>query len=257
MYLNMILMKKIVFITAVVIIIAGCQKNTDPFIPGNDLVLTGTFQTENTVYLKPVVMYVQNQQITDPAIINPYLSRHGYSSHFSSSTTQTITDTALVVHFGNNDSVSFKVAVHPALLYGRKTQTLANEWVIQRSDTIKYFIDPYPSQQIRCDTLFSKVTKIKNIFLYMVLPGGSGGTGYYALVSNVFRAPLQVIDNQLQFPQMTVVTNSVWNYPASSGNCKGAVWDVWNIKNDNIENNLLPRDTIVVQVKSIKMKKVL
>ena len=91
----------------------------------------------------------------------------------------------------------------------------------------------------------------------MVLPGGSGGTGYYALVSNVFRAPLQVIDNQLQFPQMTVVTNSVWNYPASSGNCKGAVWDVWNIKNDNIENNLLPRDTIVVQVKSIKMKKVL
>ena len=250
-------MKSSILLTVLVIILSSCQKNIEPDIAGSSLVLEGKFQTEKTVYLKPIVMYVQNRQITDLAIINPYLSRHGYSSYFSSSPTQTITDTALIVTFGNNDSVSFKAAAYPGLFYGKKMQTITNEWVIQRSDTNKYFIDPYPAVQYRCDTLQSRVTKIKNIFLYQVLPGGSGGTGYYALVSNVFRFPLQVINNQLQFPQITIVTNSVWNYPSSNGNCKMGVGDMWNIKNNNIENNLLPRDTIMVQEKSIKMNKVL
>lgn len=248
-------MKQFNLLTIIIIVIAGCNKNNDSGIAGSNLILAGKFQTEKTIYLKPMVMYVQNRQITDPAIINPYLTRHGYSSYFSSSSTQTITDTALIVTFGNNDSVSFKAAAYPGLFYGKKMQTITNEWVIQRSDTNKYFIDPYPAVEYRCDTLQSRVTKIKNIFLYQVLPGGSGGTGYYALVSNVFRFPLQVINNQLQFPQMTIVTNSVWNYSSSNGNCKMGVWDMWNIRNDNIENNLLQRDTIVVQEKSIKMNK--
>lgn len=250
-------MKQFLLSVVLIIAITGCNKNINPDIPESILILNGKFQTEKTVYLKPIVMYVQNRQITDPAIINPYLTRHGYNSYFSSSSTQTITDTALVVTFGNNDSVSFRSATYPGLYYGKKMQTITNEWVIQRSDTNKYFIDPYPAVQYRCDTLQSRVTKIKNIFLYQVLPGGSGGTGYYALVSNVFRFPLQVINNQLQFPQITIVTNSVWNYPSSNGNCKMGVGDMWNIKNNNIENNLLPRDTIMVQEKSIKMNKVL
>ena len=250
-------MKKYFLLSVLIIAITGCNKNNDSDTPASLLVLNGKFQTEKTVYLKPIVMYVQNRQITDPAIINPYLTRHGYNSYFSSSSTQTITDTALVVTFGNNDSVSFRSATYPGLYYGKKMQSIANELVIQRSDTTKYFIDPYPAVQFRCDTLQSMVAKVKKIFLYQVLPGGSGGTGYYALVSDVFRFPLQVINNQLQFPQITIVTNSVWNYPSSNGNCKMGVWDMWNIKNDNIENNLLQRDTIVVQEKSIKMNKVL
>ena len=100
------------------------------------------------------------------------------------------------------------------------------------------------------------VTKTKKIYLYQVLPGGSGGTGFYALVSDIFRFPLQVIDNQLQFPQLTMATNTVWNYPSSQGNCNRAVYDQWNIRQDNIEINLLPGDTIVVQEKMIKMNKV-
>lgn len=250
-------MKLFILLVVIIIGITGCNKNNNSVITGSNLILEGKFQTEKTVYLKPMVMYVQNRQITDPAIINPYLTRHSYSSYFSSSSTQTITDTALVVIFGNNDSVSFSSATYPGLYYGKKMQNSTNEWVIQRNDTVRYFIDPYPAVRFRCDTLQSMVTKTKKIFLYQALPGGSGGTGYYALVSDIFRFPLQVINNQLQFPQMTIVTNSIWNYPSSNGNCKIGVWDAWNIKNNNIENNLLPRDTIVVQEKSIKMNKIL
>jgi hypothetical protein len=248
-------MKKFFLFAGLIITITGCQKNTGPGDTGTALVLNGTFQTEKIVYLKPAVMFIQNTQITDLAIINSYLNRHGYSSYFSSSTTQTITDTSLIITFGNNDSVSFKSSAYPGLYYGTKTQTMPDEWVIQRSDTNKYFIDPYPAAQSRCDTLHSKVTKIKKILLYQVLPGGWGGTGYYALVSDVFRFPLQAVNNQLQFPRITVATNTVWNYPSSNGNCKMLLSDMWNIKNDNIENNLLPGDTIVIQEKNIKMNK--
>jgi hypothetical protein len=248
-------MKKYLLPAALIIFIAGCNKNPDTST--SPLVLNGKFQTERTVYLKPAVMYVQNRQITDPAIINPYLTRHGYDIYFSSAPTQTITDTALFVTFGNNDSVSFSSSKYPGLYYGKKMQTNTTDWVIQRSDTVRYFIDPYPAVQTRCDTLQSMVSKTKKIFLYQVLPGGSGGTGYYALVSDIFRFPLQVINNQLQFPQLTMAINTVWNYPTSWGNCKRAAYDQWNIKNDNIESNLLPGDTIVVQEKTIKMNKVL
>lgn len=65
-------------------------------------------------------MYVQNQQITDPAIINPFLTRRGYNTYFSTAATQTITETLLTAIFGGGDSVSCQFRVNPNVYLAKK-----------------------------------------------------------------------------------------------------------------------------------------
>lgn len=244
-------MKQFLLSVVLIIAITGCNKNIDPDIPVSILVLNGKFQTEKTVYLKPIVMYVQNRQITDPAIIGPYLNRLGYSGYFSPAGTQSITDTILAVSFGNNDSVSYKVNVNPNTFQAKKMQSSASEWLFQRFDSISLIVfPPGPLPKIRCDTLSSFVHKITPITHYV-------NNVTYGVHYTVPRFALQIINGELILPMITMVSNSYWNYPSSGGNCSFVTWDRHNIKKDNIESNLLLRDTIVVQEKNVKMIKVL
>ena len=248
--LKALFMKQFILLAIVIIAITGCSKNNNSVITGTNLILEGKFQTEKTVYLKPMVMYVQNRQITDPAIINPYLSRHGYSAYFSAALTQIITDTVLSITFGNNDSVSYKVNVNPGTFHAKKMQSSPSEWLFQRYDSISLIVfPPGPLPKIRCDTLSSFVHKITPITHYV-------NNITYGIHYIVPRFALQIINGELNLPMVTMASNSYWNYPSSNGNCSFVTWDLHNIKKDNIENNLLPRDTIVVQEKNVKMVKI-
>ena len=241
-------MKLYLFVFVLIVALASCNKE---FVPDNITVFDGKYQTEKTIYLKPMVMYVQNRQITDPAIINPYLSRHGYSSYFSTASTQTITDTIMAITFGNNDSVSYKVNINPGTYQAKKMQSSASEWLFQRYDSISFIVfPPGPLPKIRCDTLSSFVHKITPITHYV---------NYitYGVHYIVPRFALQIINGELILPMITMASNSYWNYASSSGNCTLGMWNTHNIKKDNIESNLLLRDTIVVQEKSVKLIKVL
>ena len=241
-------MKLYLFVFVLLVGLASCNKE---FVPDNITVFDGKYQTEKTIYLKPMVMYVQNRQITDPAIINPYLSRHGYSSYFSTASTQTITDTILAITFGNNDSVSYKVNINPGTYQAKKMQSSASELLFQRYDSISLIVfPPGPLPKIRCDTLSSFVHKITPITHYV---------NYitYGVHYIVPRFALQIINGELILPMITIASNSYWNYASSSGNCALGMWNTHNIKKDNIESNLLLRDTIVVQEKSVKLIKVL
>jgi hypothetical protein len=230
------------------LLIISCQKNIEQ---ASQLSLEGKYQTQKNIYLKPAVMYVEYRQITDPGIINAYLSRHGYSSYFSSTSTQTITDTILAITFGNNDSVSYKVNVNPGIFQAKKMQSSASEWLFQRYDSISLIVfPPGPLPANRCDTLSSFVNKITPITHYV-------NNVTYGIHYIVPRFALQIINGELILPMITMASNSFWNYPSASGNCTFVIWDRHNIKKENIETNLLQRDTIVLQEKSVKMVKVL
>ena len=245
-------MKLYLFVFVLIVGLASCNKE---FVPDNITVFDGKYQTEKTIYLKPMVMYVQNRQITDPAIINPYLSRHGYSSYFSTASTQTITDTIMAITFGNNDSVNFRAKHGPEIYSGIIIKNSPSEWVLQRTDTLLFIIDPYPnpSNFFRCDTLQRMTTKHVPFTSYTIFPGSSGPA---ALKKGVPSFPIRVLNGGLTVPMMTVACNSVWNYPTSWGNCKTVIYDQYNINKDNFENNLFQQDTIVVQEKTIKMVKI-
>jgi len=244
-------LKPLVFLAVTIFSLAACNKELgDDFTAG----FSGKYQTIKTVDLKPMVMYVQNRQITDPAIINPYLSRHGYSSYFSTASTQTITDTILAITFGNNDSVNFRAKYGPEIYSGIIIKNTPAEWALQRTDTLLFLFDPYPpSSFFRCDTLESMVPRHKPFVSYIFFPGSSGPA---AIQKRVPSFPIQIVNGGLTVPMVTVACNSVWSYPTSSGNCKIVIYDQYNINKDNFENSLFQQDTIVVQEKTLKMVKI-
>ena len=244
-------MKFYLFIIVLITGLFACNKELEF---DNTTSLDGKFETEKTIYLKPMVMYVQNRQITDLAIITPYLSRHGFSSYFTTAATQTTTDTVLTVTFSSNDSVSFKTKISPDVYAGRKIVQSAEEWIIQRNDTLLLFIDPYPFPTYRCDTVVKMLRKYEPLTTYTLVPGGSGNR---ALQKRVPRFPLQIKNSELVLPLISMAGNSIWNYPTSAGNCTQGIWDDMNINKGNFENNLQPNDTIVVQEKTIKMVRIL
>lgn len=246
-------MKQLVLFAALVGLLSACQKNIDAGTSGNLLTLEGRFQSEMTVHLNPMLMYVQNRQITDQAIINPYLTRHGFDSYFSTAATQIRTDTLFTVNFAGGDSAIIKFSFNPNFFQTKKIQNSPSEWVLQRRDTIVTLGDissaPVP---IRCDTLGSLINKISPVSYYVdIVPNNQR---FYYLVP---RYVLQEVNNELSLPLITSAGNTNWNYPSSIGNCSFRLSDYFNIKKDNIENNLLPGDTLVVQAKSIRMVKVL
>ncbi len=248
-------MKQIMPLFILIFAFTACQKEVDTGSPGgNSLVMQGKFQTEMTVQLKPMVMYVQNRQITDPAIINPYLARFGYTAFFSTAATQTVTDTIQKLTFGNDDSVSFKVSLHPDIFYTKKSLTSPGEWTLQRLDTIITHtqINPPPFGPSRCDTITGFVNKIKPVSYFVNVPANNLMIQYL-----VPRFAIQVINEELNLPMITMVTNTYWNYPGSTGSCLLGTVDRFNINKGNIESNLLPKDTIVVQEKNVKLVKVM
>lgn len=244
-------MKLFVLIVVTIIGLAACQKETS-----NDfaVVFSGKYQTIQTVDLKPIVMYVQNRQITAPAIIEPYLSRHGYSNYFSTASVQTTTDTILAITFGNNDSVIFRTKNGPELFNGTVVKNSQVEWVLKRTDTLSFLFDPYPlSSLFRCDTLLAMVPGHKPFVSYIFFPGSNGPAAIQKIVPSL---PLRVSNGGLTVPMMTVACNAVWNYPASQGNCKLVLYNQYNYNKDNFENNLFQQDTVVVQEKAVKMIKI-
>lgn len=241
---------KIVFIILPFLLLSTSCKKDEADKTTN---VQGTYQTSKTVFIQPPIMYLQNRQITDSGIINSYLRKKGAINHFFYTSTQTITDTLLKIIFGPNDSATLKYKNIPDIIKAKKILSTSNELIIQHYDSVMLSLSSYPETFHRCDTLGKFISKLPLLFHYNLLPPASGQYGYKVITP---RFQLFYQNEELQLPMLSSCYNTTYNYPTSMGSCEFTIVDYWILKGSDIEYNLRLTDTIVIQEKSVGLKKI-
>jgi hypothetical protein len=237
----------IVFLVAIVFF--SCTKNSQT----NSQLVAGKFISGNNISIKPPVMYVQDKQITDSAIINLYTRSHNIYKYYTYATAQNIVDTFLQLEFGAHDTVFYKHNKSTKSFKGVIKKYSNSLFLLQDIDSAKLAIDSYPENLNRCDTLFGIGVQFRPEFRYTIHSIDIYGSIGYKSYASAF--PILEENGQLILPILTYSFSTKYNYPNSSGNCSNTAIDVFQLKAAAIENNLFANDTIVVQEKRIIFKK--
>lgn len=247
-------MKQYILGLGIILILSECKKESN-----TTEVLQGKYRTTNMATVSPVVMYLQNRKIYDTAIINPFLRSINAIGGFVNSATEILNDTLLTIDFKENNLVEYKQFRYPAVSNIATIRQLnTTEIEIKNRDTLtagySLINDPL-NPKTYCDTLLRLTTKaLPSIFFVdtIYLPNGNIGR-----LVGVYRFNLLEMNGELSLPLKTIAYSTSYNYSSGfSGYCHGMLneWDIFPA--ENFESKLRVTDTIVVQTKTVALKKI-
>jgi hypothetical protein len=248
-------MKQCIFVLGIMLMLSACKKESN-----TTEVLQGKYRTTNMATVSPIVMYLQNRKIYDTAIINPFLRSLNATGSFVNSATEIFNDTLLTIDFKENNLVEYKQFRYPTVSNIATIRQLnTTEIEIKNRDTLTVTytdignsLDPYGS----CDTLGRLTTKASPSLFFVdtvYLPNGTFGR----LVS-VYRFNLLQMNGVFSLPLKTIAYGTSYSYSNGfSGSCRGVMRNEWDIfPAENIESKLRVKDTLVVQTKTVALKKI-
>jgi hypothetical protein len=225
-----------------IVLLASCSKSNNEF----PVIPEGIYQTGNTVYTRPVVMYVQNRLITDTGIINPFLRFYNYTNYFTTNSSYTITDTLLKIQIFNNDSVRMRIGPVDTFCSGHTNRFSPSELVISKDDSYSLRLSNVFGRGTRCDSIEKKISKFPWHIEETII------SGFPDIILTVWQKfPLLFVNGELELP---VLSRAVASANASGIRCSAAV-NTWGIDNTGLENILGNSDTIVVQVRTLKLNR--
>ena len=193
-------------------------------------------------------MYVTDRQITDTAIIKPFLRYHNSIQFYTFSPSAIIADTLLTIEFTNSDTVRYKTSISRIWEKAIKTQLSDSVLSFTQIDSLSTIVSAAPEYN-RCDTLFSICITIAPVVKYNLITGSGGIWG-----QRVYKSRFALINqnNSLYLNIVEYSTNSKYIYGPYRGECFNYSGN-WSIKDNSFMNNLLPNDTVVIQEKRISL----
>jgi len=234
-------MKSLSLLLFVALLITSCAKVQTASAP---------YMNESFSAVDPVIMYVQNQQITDTSVINTCLRQNGITNLFTDSSVQQVSDSLLMLDFTGN-AVTYTIN-DLVKVSANAQKSMPNDSVIVITNNVNdTSFGGYG--QTRCDTLNSIINRYKAPSYYIYV---GGFVGVELVTTPSF--PLWDISGQLYIPRAnefykSYVTNGVTSQGCSSGN----VPNIWTIKSDSIQNKLSAGDTVIIQTNKIPLERVI
>lgn len=224
------------FLLFITIVFFSCSKsaNDEPAISN------GNYQSASQVSLKRPVMYTHGRQITDSAIINPFLRRYRFDAAFSNNLVEAVSDSILLLKIHNNDSLScwirryrnFRVDYWPC----RKTSGNSNEFFVQSYDTV--FLPLMTHVLDGCGYKEDRLCKYPSLIYYRPYL-----SAYAPIIIPSF--PLVLEGGQLKLPLLS--------WALRTRNCASYVSGVTNIGRANVVDSVQLSDTLVLQEGLIDM----
>ena len=247
-------MKTPYLLLSLFVMLISCRKNEqrDP------LILSGAYETINTITVERPVMYIKDKKITDSSIINTYLRHYNFLDSFTYSRTETLNITMLKLKIGNNDSVQFNLKEPSRFSFGdslfnaKKILLPDNEILIKRTDSSVHFTYINPPGQINCQDSTTSVLKSYPLsYKYQY--------DYYAnSVTQVQFGgfPLTYKNGTLALNLYTIYSNGKCSNASGSMEWEMGIKNTRGIKRKDLGENMQATDTIVMQEKYLPLKKI-
>ncbi|MHA6248819.1 hypothetical protein ACXYMU_12830 [Pontibacter sp. CAU 1760] len=230
-------MKRLSLTLYVALLLTGCSK--EKLSPR----LTGKFKSDTLGSIQPVRMYTMHGQVTDAATIEKYLQRRNTQNGFDLVNTSFQVPTNFLLLDINKDK-QVSVTRAPSAPYKASViSSTATEVLIAQEDSVSIFV---PASSNRCDRLSLEVGAHTPAGKFLVPPPHTGYNSGYK-----FRPQftVQLKDGQLVLPLLTFGVSNTGNAAA----CWQATIHMWDTFNPSVLKALQHGDTLVYQLKEIKL----
>lgn len=219
----------------------SCKKDKESTEYTN-FVLEGTYTSDSIYTIETPIMYIRNGQITNPQIINAYLSRKSAVSFFTNTSTE-IYIPKIKLNFDTEGKVIITDENNPLPgSYITKITEKTNAQIILRARDTS-FIN------------YNNTSACDIIALAILRPNPT----YFCQTFQCFgqtEFPLLIINNNLIIPYVTYLVNNnpPNSLPQGSLECFRVRTNNWSTFNELVLNQLTNNDTIVIQRKFNKLR---
>jgi hypothetical protein len=242
------IMKRSILPVLLILAFTGCKKENNK-AADNLIPLKGTYQSSTTMEISAPVMYTQGSVITDRLFIDGYLARKKASADFEfESNIKTIPAGMFNMVIDKNSSGTVKIYLKDLF-----NQTI-NGSVINQSATDLLFQAYKPDTTILATGVTYGYTgtgpnigKTKPVRSFVPL---ASGTGYQGILINLAQLRLLIKNNDLYLSEL----GYYYSFDNNNGIGYSASY-IYDVINPNLSKELLPKDTVVVQQRLVKLLK--